>query len=201
MKILVVEDQRPVRKQMIEILNQLGFADIVEASDGIEGLNAAKADRLDLIISDVEMPNLTGLELLILVRNNDKLMNIPFLMVTSVSVKEVVQKAAEVGVNGYIVKPFSFETVKERLNKIGIETMAPRTAEPPSSTGVDPSSIDVFKWLESLKLGRYREAFETNDIDGETLVKLTNDDLKELGIASIGHRKKMLSEINKLPGV
>ena len=117
-KILVVDDFKTMRKIIKNILTQLGFKNIIEADDGTTALELLKKQKVDLIISDWNMPKMNGLELLKTVRSDDNLKDIRFIMVTAEAQKENVIEAIKHGVNQYVVKPFTPKTLKEKLEKI-----------------------------------------------------------------------------------
>ena len=121
MKILVVEDQRTVRKLLSQNLQVLGFSHIKEAENGKAALELLRAEPFDLVISDMEMPELGGLELLKEIRHDRQLRHLKVLMVTVVDQKDRILEAIEAGVNGYIVKPFSIEGLRDKLSKLGIK--------------------------------------------------------------------------------
>jgi two-component system chemotaxis response regulator CheY len=118
MKILVVDDFSTMRRIIRNILKQLGYEKVEEAEDGSQALLKLKSERFDFIISDWNMPNMTGLELLQTVRADASLKEIKFLMVTAEAMQENVMAAVQAGVNNYIVKPFTAETMKEKIDKI-----------------------------------------------------------------------------------
>lgn len=118
MKILTVDDFSTMRRIVKNLLRQLGYSNIFEADDGTTALGVLKEREIDFIISDWNMPKMTGIELLKAVRADEKLKNIPFLMVTAEAKKEYVIEAVQAGVNNYIVKPFTAETLKEKMDKI-----------------------------------------------------------------------------------
>jgi two-component system chemotaxis response regulator CheY len=115
MRILVVDDARAMLKIMGDILGQLGFRNIAEASSGEAALEVLKSEVIDLIVSDWNMEPMDGLTLLKAVRADTNLYHIPFIMVTSESKVDNVLTAKEAGVNNYIVKPFNAETLKKKL--------------------------------------------------------------------------------------
>lgn len=117
-KILVVDDFATMRKIIKQTLQQIGFKDIQEASDGTEAWEKLNAEPFQLIISDWNMPKMPGIELLKKVRSAPQLAKIPFIMVTAEGQKECVIEAAKAGVTNYIVKPFTAETLEEKLNLI-----------------------------------------------------------------------------------
>lgn len=122
LKILVVDDFATMRKVIRNLLKQSGYEDIVEAEDGVVALRVLKSQKIDLVISDWNMPNMTGLELLKAVRADGDLGKIPFLMVTAEALQDNVVEAVKAGVSNYIVKPFTAEVLNEKIVKI-IEKM------------------------------------------------------------------------------
>ena len=118
LKVLVVDDFATMRKIIKNILTQLGFKNIFEADDGSSALELLKKEKIDLIISDWNMPKMSGLDLLKAVRNDPNLKDILFVMVTAEAQKDNVIEAIKHGVNQYIVKPFTPETLKEKLEKV-----------------------------------------------------------------------------------
>lgn len=117
-KILCVDDFATMRRILKNILKQLGFTNITEADDGTTALEELKRGDFDLIISDWNMPKMTGLELLKTVRGMDQYKDIPFLMVTAEAQKQNVIEAVQAGVSNYVVKPFTAEAISEKLQKI-----------------------------------------------------------------------------------
>jgi two-component system chemotaxis response regulator CheY len=115
LKILVVDDYATMRRIVRNLLNQIGFTDIDEASDGGAALQKLRADKFGLVISDWNMEPMTGLQLLKEVRADASLKDIPFIMVTAESKTENVIEAKKAGVNNYIVKPFNADTLKSKL--------------------------------------------------------------------------------------
>lgn len=118
LKVLVVDDFATMRRIVKGVLKQLGFNDIIEAEDGDLALKELHKENVGLIVSDWNMPNMTGLDLLKAVRADAKLKNTPFLMVTAEGQKENVVQAVQAGVSNYIVKPFTPETFSAKLEKI-----------------------------------------------------------------------------------
>ena len=118
MKILAVDDFSTMRRIVRNILRQLGYSNILEADDGTSALEQLKHDKVDFIITDWNMPNMSGLDLIKAVRADSNLKDIPVLLVTAEALKENVVAAVQAGVNGYIVKPFTAETLKEKIDSI-----------------------------------------------------------------------------------
>ena len=118
MKILVVDDFSTMRRIVKNLLKQIGFENIEEAEDGQHALSKLKGDRFQFVVSDWNMPNMTGIELLKSVRSDPELKDLPFLMVTAEAEKEKVIEAIKAGVNNYIIKPFTAEILKEKMDKI-----------------------------------------------------------------------------------
>jgi two-component system, chemotaxis family, chemotaxis protein CheY len=117
-KILVVDDFATMRKVIRNLLKQVGYENIVEAEDGIIALKTLKSQKIDLVISDWNMPNMTGLDLLKAVRSDEDLKTTPFLMVTAEALQDNVIAAVKAGVSNYIVKPFTAEVLNEKITKI-----------------------------------------------------------------------------------
>ncbi len=114
-KVLVVDDFATMRRIVKGVLRQLGFENIVEAEDGSIALDTLKKEEIGLIVSDWNMPNMNGLDLLKAVKGDDGLKGIPFIMVTAEGLKENVLEAVKVGVTNYIVKPFTPEAFSEKI--------------------------------------------------------------------------------------
>ena len=117
-KILIVDDFATMRRILKNILKQLDFKNLVEADDGTSAWEILEGQDVDLIISDWNMPKMTGLELLKKVRGSDKYKTTPFLMVTAEAQKQNVIEAVQAGVSNYVVKPFTAEAISEKLEKI-----------------------------------------------------------------------------------
>jgi two-component system, chemotaxis family, chemotaxis protein CheY len=117
-KILVVDDFATMRKVIRNLLKQVGYENIVEAEDGVIALKILKSQKIDLVVSDWNMPNMTGLELLKAVRSDEDLKTTPFLMVTAEALQDNVIAAVKAGVSNYIVKPFTAETLNDKITKI-----------------------------------------------------------------------------------
>jgi two-component system chemotaxis response regulator CheY len=118
MKVLIVDDFATMRRIMKNILKQIGFTNIIEADDGTTALEELKKTSVDLIISDWNMPKMSGLELLKTVRKTDGLKDLPFLMVTAEAQKQNVIDAVQAGVSNYVVKPFTADAISDKLKKI-----------------------------------------------------------------------------------
>ncbi len=118
MKILIVDDFATMRKVIRNLLKQGGYENIEEAEDGQMALNELKTKEIDFVISDWNMPKMTGLELLKAVRGDAKLSKTPFLMVTAEALQDNVLEAVKAGVDNYIVKPFTSEVLSEKIEEI-----------------------------------------------------------------------------------
>ena len=118
MTILVVDDFSTMRRIIKNILRQIGFENVVEADDGTSALEVLRAQKVDFIISDWNMPQISGLELLKTVRASQDWKDLPFLMVTAEGQKEHVIEAVKHRVNNYIIKPFTPEVLTEKIQKI-----------------------------------------------------------------------------------
>lgn len=118
MKVLVVDDFATMRRIVKNILTQLGYKNLVEADDGTTALDILKKEKFDLIISDWNMPKMTGLDLLKAVRADAAMANTPFIMVTAEAQQDNIILAVKAKVSQYIVKPFTADTLSEKINKI-----------------------------------------------------------------------------------
>ena len=118
MKVLVVDDFSTMRKIVKNNLKGMGFNNIIEAENGQKALEELKKESVGLIISDWNMPVMTGIELLKAVRGDAGLKSIPFIMVTAEGQKDNVMEAAKAGVRNYVVKPFTPDTFSEKLQKV-----------------------------------------------------------------------------------
>jgi two-component system chemotaxis response regulator CheY len=118
MKILVVDDMVTMRRIVKNILKQLGFANVDEAENGQEALQKLRGDTYGFVVSDWNMPVMTGIDLLRAIRADETLKAIPVLMVTAEAQQSNLIEAVQAGVSNYIVKPFTAETMQEKLGKI-----------------------------------------------------------------------------------
>jgi len=118
MRFLVVDDFNTMRRIVRNLLKELGFNNVEEAEDGVDALTKLRAGGFDFVVSDWNMPNMDGLELLQTIRADAALSKLPVLMVTAEAKKENIVAAAQAGANGYVVKPFTAATLEEKLVKI-----------------------------------------------------------------------------------
>lgn len=118
MKILVVDDFPTMRRIIRNLLKELGFSNVEEAEDGAAGLEKATDGSFQFVVSDWNMPNMDGLTMLQGIRANAATAKLPVLMVTAEAKREQIIEAAQNGVNGYIIKPFTAQTLEEKLGKI-----------------------------------------------------------------------------------
>ncbi|MFI9651082.1 chemotaxis response regulator CheY [Guyparkeria sp. GHLCS8-2] len=118
MKILVVDDFSTMRRIIKNLLKELGFTNLEEADDGQTALPLLKQGNFDFLVTDWNMPGMTGIDLLRAVRADPELVSLPVLMVTAEAKREQIVLAAQEGVNGYIVKPFNGATLKAKIDKI-----------------------------------------------------------------------------------
>lgn len=117
-RILVVDDFSTMRRIVKNLLSDLGFNNTVEAEDGNSALAVLRQDAVELVVTDWNMPGMTGIELLREIRADPKFRALPVLMVTAEAKREQIIEAAQNGVNGYIIKPFTAQTLEEKLGKI-----------------------------------------------------------------------------------
>ncbi len=118
MKILIVDDMVTMRRIVKNVLKQLGFSNIDEAENGQDGLQKLKSSKYDFVVSDWNMPVMTGIDMLRAIRADEQLKARPGLMVTAEAQQKNVVEAGQAGVSNYIVKPFTAETMQEKLAKI-----------------------------------------------------------------------------------
>ena len=118
LKFLVVDDFSTMRRIVRNLLKELGFSNVDEAEDGVVALAKLKNGGFDFVISDWNMPNMTGIDLLRAIRADAGLSGLPVLMITAEAKKENIIEAAQAKANGYIVKPFTAAVLDEKLNKI-----------------------------------------------------------------------------------
>jgi two-component system chemotaxis response regulator CheY len=118
MKILIVDDFSTMRRIIKNLLRELGYTNTTEADDGSTALPMLQNGDFDFLVTDWNMPNMEGIELLKAIRADARLKDLPVLMVTAEAKREQIIEAAQSGVNGYIVKPFTAETLREKIDKI-----------------------------------------------------------------------------------
>lgn len=118
MRILIVDDFSTMRRIVKNLLNDLGYSNTAEADDGTTALTALRSAPFDFVVTDWNMPGMTGIDLLRAIRADEKLKTLPVLMVTAEAKREQIIEAAQNGVNGYIIKPFTAQTLEEKLGKI-----------------------------------------------------------------------------------
>lgn len=118
MRFLVVDDFSTMRRIVRNLLKELGFTNVDEAEDGQVALHKLKTQHFDFVVSDWNMPNMTGIELLKAIRADPQFKTLPFMMITAEAKRENIIEAAMAGASGYIVKPFTAATLEEKMNKI-----------------------------------------------------------------------------------
>jgi len=127
LKFLIVDDFSTMRRIVRGLLKEMGCNNCEEAEDGAVALNMLKTNKYDFVVSDINMPNMNGFELLAEIKKDDALKHIPVLMVTAEARKEDIVRAAQDGAAGYIVKPFTKATLEEKVQKI-MQKLAAATA-------------------------------------------------------------------------
>jgi two-component system chemotaxis response regulator CheY len=118
MRVLVVDDSSTMRRIIINTLAKLGHQECVEASNGLEGLERAADTRLDLVITDWNMPGMSGLEFIRTLRARGDAPRVPVLMVTTNAAQDEIVEALRAGVDNYVIKPFSPETIREKIDAV-----------------------------------------------------------------------------------
>ena len=117
-RFLVVDDFATMRRILRNLLKELGYNSVDEAEDGVSALQKLRTQPFDFVVSDWNMPNMTGIDLLRTIRADEQLKHIPVLMVTAEAKKENIIAAAQAGASGYVVKPFTAATLDEKLKRI-----------------------------------------------------------------------------------
>ncbi|HLV19148.1 MAG TPA: chemotaxis response regulator CheY [Pseudomonas sp.] len=118
MKILIVDDFSTMRRIIKNLLRDLGFTNTSEADDGLTALPMLQSGNFDFLVTDWNMPGMNGIDLLRAVRADERLKNLPVLMVTAEAKRDQIIEAAQAGVNGYVVKPFTAQALKDKIEKI-----------------------------------------------------------------------------------
>lgn len=118
MKILIVDDFSTMRRIIKNLLRDLGFTNTQEADDGVTALPMLRTGEFDFLVTDWNMPGMTGIDLLKEVRADPSIASLPILMVTAEAKRDQIIEAAQAGVNGYVVKPFTAQVLKEKIDKI-----------------------------------------------------------------------------------
>ena len=118
MRVLIVDDFATMRRIVRNILRQIGLANVVEADDGTTAWDILNREKIDFIVSDWNMPKMPGIDLLRKVRASEQFANLPFLMVTAEAQQENIIEAVQAKVSNYIVKPFTADTLKQKIDKI-----------------------------------------------------------------------------------
>ncbi len=118
MKILVADDMEAVRTSVCALLQHLGFMNIVEAGDGYQALDIIKSNKIDFLITDLDMPNMNGIELVRAIRSDDFLKALPVLFLTADAEKNSIVAAVQAGVDDYLLKPFTMKVLEQKIRKI-----------------------------------------------------------------------------------
>jgi len=118
LRFLIVDDFSTMRRMVRSVLHDMGYSDVVEADDGTTALPILRKGEIDFLVSDINMPGMPGIELLKAVRADPKLSGLPVLLVTAEAKREQIVEAARAGVNGYVIKPFTAQVLKDKIEKI-----------------------------------------------------------------------------------
>lgn len=118
MRVLIVDDSRTMRRIIINTLQKLGYKDCFEASNGREGIEQLAAQQVDIIITDWNMPEMSGVDFTRVVRANEQTKHVPVLMITANAAEDDIVEAMRAGVNNYVVKPFTPDTLKEKIDAV-----------------------------------------------------------------------------------
>ncbi|MDA8215636.1 MAG: response regulator [Nitrospiraceae bacterium] len=117
-KVLVVDNLPSIRNIVRNLLKDMGFNDADEAGDGLQAMEKLKSGDYGLVIASRDIPNMSGMELLKKIRENDKLQSLPFIMITAEAESKKVLEAIQAGINGYIVKPFTLEMLRKNIDRV-----------------------------------------------------------------------------------
>ena len=117
-RVLVVEDSTTMRRIITNALQRIGFADIIEAENGVDALNKLEGQKIDLVVTDWNMPEMNGAELVKVLRSMPELGEVPIVMITTRGTRDDVMTAMKLGVNGYVIKPFTPDVLKAKLELI-----------------------------------------------------------------------------------
>lgn len=118
LRILTVDDNPTMRRIILNTLRRVGYSDIIEASNGKDAMAKLQVEKIDFVITDWDMPEMDGIELVSNIRKSDEFKSLPVIMISTRSVKEDIIEALKTGVNSYIVKPFTPDTLKEKIDQI-----------------------------------------------------------------------------------
>ena len=144
MRVLIVDDFSTMRRIVRNILRQIGLNNVVEADDGTTAWDVLNREKIDFIVSDWNMPKMTGIELLRKVRSSEQFADIPFLMVTAEAQQENIIEAVQAKVSNYIVKPFTADTMKQKIDKI-FPSGAARAAPGEGLDALRPIALKAFR--------------------------------------------------------
>jgi len=158
MKFLIIDDMPNMIKTIRNMLRHLGYQHTAEAEDGISAWKVLKNEQIDFVISDWNMPNMAGIELLHKIRRDENLKEMPFLMVTAEVAEELVAKAAETDVDGYIIKPFIAKTLDERIHII----MEKRSSPSEVDTYLKAGNVYLNSGMLDNALKEYEKAMKIN---------------------------------------
>lgn len=117
-RVLVVEDSPTMRRIITNALQRIGFADIIEAENGVDALNKLEGQKIDLVVTDWDMPEMNGAELVKVLRSMPELGEVPIVMITTRGMRDDVMTAMKLGVNGYVIKPFTPDVLKAKLELV-----------------------------------------------------------------------------------
>ncbi|MBU1610351.1 MAG: response regulator [Proteobacteria bacterium] len=118
LRILVVDDSAAIRRIVIDTLRELGLKNTLEAENGAAGWEVLQKQTVDLVLCDIRMPVMSGLELLDLVRKDKKFHALPFIMITAEAEREIILEAVKLGVSGYVIKPFNAPTLRDKILRV-----------------------------------------------------------------------------------
>lgn len=149
MQFLVVDDQSTMRSMIKGMLNKMGYMDVDEADDGSVGLNKLKLNKYDLVISDIHMDKMSGLEFLKETRTTSTIKDSKFMLVTTESSKGAVLEAIKYKVNSYILKPFTFEAFQEKLKLLGVDPIVSAAKAEAQAEVVETKTVEEKEGIQA----------------------------------------------------
>ncbi len=151
MKILIVDDFSTMRRIIKNLLRDLGFTNTQEADDGLTALPMLKNGDFDFLVTDWNMPGMTGIDLLKQVRADERISSMPILMVTAEAKRDQIVEAAQAGVNGYVIKPFTAAALKEKIEKIlGLKVNITNKKNNSGKVTIAYKDLDQFQLISDL---------------------------------------------------
>jgi two-component system chemotaxis response regulator CheY len=176
MRFLIIDDSFTMRRIIANILARLGYTEVVHASNGREGLDRLAAETVDVVITDWYMPEMNGLDFVKTLRNSPATSHIPVVIVTVNAASDDIQHALELGVKGYILKPFTVETMKDKIDAL----MAQLASAAPAAGTAAPSAVESASRRAAAESAVARDALIEPNPDVDTSAGLARDPLADM---------------------